>query len=150
DCRGPQDAFPSRREDHSAALRSRGWQRAYARRGGPELRRDPRAYSPDRSQGFAQTASSQPQLQAENLPRRTVDRVTDFIQVIARCITSRDREGAVYHGVKPTSTPIPSRSRLVNAAGQSNTRARLISTPPVIGSLLLVQQFLHRGRRLEP
>ena len=58
----------ARREDHQDALRPGGRQRAHARRSRAELRGDARAHPPDRSQGAAQTAPSQPQPPPARLP----------------------------------------------------------------------------------
>ena len=55
---GAEDADAARREGHQDALRRRRRQRAHARRSGPELRGDPRAHPPDRSEGAAQAAPS--------------------------------------------------------------------------------------------
>ena len=53
---GAQDADAARGEGDQDALRRRRRQRAHARGGRPELRRDPRAHTPDRGQGAAQAA----------------------------------------------------------------------------------------------
>ena len=45
--------------------------RAHARRGGPELRRHPRAHPPDRGQGAAQAAAPVAEPEAARVPRRT-------------------------------------------------------------------------------
>ena len=60
----------ARRARHQDALRPRRWLRAHAGRSGPELPGHPRAHPPDRSQGAAQAAPSQPQPQAEGVRRR--------------------------------------------------------------------------------
>ena len=64
-------ADAARGEGDQDALRRRRRQRAHARRGGPELRRHPRAHPPDRGQGAAQAAPPVAQPQAEGVPRRT-------------------------------------------------------------------------------
>src|SRR4029077_6112622 len=62
---------PARGEDREDALWSGGWLGAYAEGGWPVVRRYPRAHSPDRGQGPAQTASSfaLPQAQVISQPR---------------------------------------------------------------------------------
>ncbi len=47
DCGSAQDAFAARGEDHPAAVRAGGWQRAHAGGSGPEFRGDARAYPAD-------------------------------------------------------------------------------------------------------
>ena len=65
-----QDADAARGEGDQDAVRRRRRQRAHARRGGPELRRHPRAHPADRGQGAAQAAPSVAQPQAEGVPGR--------------------------------------------------------------------------------
>src|ERR1019366_5891603 len=55
---GPAHADSARRKSYQDALRPRRRQRAHAGRSRAVIRGDPRAYSPDRSQGAAQAAAS--------------------------------------------------------------------------------------------
>ncbi len=67
---GAEDADPAGREDHQDALRPGRRQRTYSGRSGPELRGDTRAHPPDRGQGAAQAAPSQPQPSPARVPRK--------------------------------------------------------------------------------
>src|SRR5207249_1164206 len=68
---GPQDADAAGRESHQDALRRRRWKRAHAGRGRTELRRHPRTYPADRSEGAAQAAPSVPQPKTARIPGGT-------------------------------------------------------------------------------
>ncbi len=72
-----EDPEPARRKDHQDAFRPAGRQRAHARRSRPALRGHARTHPPDRSQGFAQTPSSQPQPSPARLSRHQPSRI-DF------------------------------------------------------------------------
>ena len=68
---GAEDADAARREGHQDAVRRRRRQRAHARRGGPELRRHPRAHPADRGQGAAQAAPPLEEPQDSGVSRGT-------------------------------------------------------------------------------
>ncbi len=68
---GPQDPQLPRARDHQAPLRPGRRLQLHARRGGPHLQGDPRAHSPDRSQGRPQAAATEPQPGTERLFRLT-------------------------------------------------------------------------------
>jgi RNA polymerase primary sigma factor len=64
-------ADPARSQGAAHALRRRNVERPHAGRSGQAVRRDPRAYPPDRSQGDEQAAPAVAFGQAEDLPARS-------------------------------------------------------------------------------
>ncbi len=71
--RGALDAAAARREGAEDALRHRRAREPHPRRGRSRLRGDARAHPPDRGQGAAQAAPSEPQPAAEELHREVGD-----------------------------------------------------------------------------
>ena len=71
------DAARGARPPH--ALRHRHEHGPYAGGGGPAVQRDPRAHSPDRSQGAAQAEAPEPEPEAKVVPRQLIGRSTPML-----------------------------------------------------------------------